>query len=84
VSEHLFDAIENAARIARLERRQQRERDLRGEVAECLAANPDASANAVLLMVGGRRSDVLRLVRELRNSSSPVPSDREPPKEGSC
>jgi hypothetical protein len=82
VNEQLLDAVEHAARLARLERRKARARDLRVEVARFLAENPDASANAVLAAVRGRRSEVLRLVRELRRSEKPVPIEREPPERG--
>ena len=84
MSEQLFDAIENTARLARLERRQKRQRDLIGEVARYLGQNPSASANAVAAAVGGRRADVLRIVREVRRTPRSVPRGREPRKEGSC
>lgn len=84
MSDQLLDAIEHAARLARLERREQRHRDLVAEVARYVSENPTASANAVAAAVGGRRSEVLRLVRELRRAPRPVPSGGEPRKEGEC
>lgn len=82
MSEQLLDAIEHAARLARLERRKVRSRDLRDEIARFLIENPTASANAVLVAVRGRRTDVLAVVRELRGTHTPVPIKREPPKHG--
>jgi hypothetical protein len=51
----------------RSERVAERRGELWAQVAVYLAEHPHASANAVQAEVGGRRQDVLRAVREVRN-----------------
>ena len=58
------------------ERSAARRADLWADVADYLARNPSASANAVAAAVDGRRQDVLRAVRALRNRHSAVPDAR--------
>ena len=55
------------------ERVSDRRAELYADVAAYLTAHPTASANAVSRSVEGRRSDVLRAVRTLRERVRPVP-----------
>jgi hypothetical protein len=45
-------------------------------VAMMLAENPSMSANAICRLTGGRREDVLRVVRALRTTSTRFPNPR--------
>jgi len=58
------------------------ETHLEQRVADALADYPDASANDVHRMVGGRKQAVLDLVRRFRNGSHPVPERFPPPVPG--
>lgn len=68
---HLLDEIERLAAQAQSElaalRAMARARELEQRVTAYLAANPDATANAVYRAVRGPRQDVLRLVRAARH-----------------
>ena len=55
------------------------DRDLVVAVARQLIADPSATANAVVAQVEGRRQDVLRVVRELREPGGLVPGPRNQP-----
>jgi hypothetical protein len=55
------------------ERSSARSAELRADVATMLALHPTATANAVARSLGGRRSNVLRAVRELRGRARAVP-----------
>ena len=73
----LVDAVAALAMARPLsERASDRRAELRADVAALLALHPAASANAVCRSLGGRRSDVLRAVRELRTRVSAVPEPR--------
>jgi hypothetical protein len=58
------------------ERRANRRAELWADVANYLARNPTASANAVAASVDGRRQDVLRAVRAVRRRLASVPEPR--------
>jgi|SRR5579875_373069 len=76
-AELLVDAVAALAMARPLsERVSDRRAELRADVAALLALHPTASANAVCRSLSGRRSDVLRAVRELRTRVSVVPEPR--------
>lgn len=56
---------------ARIRARRRPVRDVQAQVDKYLDEHPDASANAVVAEVGGRRQEVLRAVRN-RRSRFPV------------
>lgn len=58
------------------ERSAARRAELWADVADYLARNPSATANAVAGAVDGRRQDVLRAVRVLRRRYRVVPEPR--------
>lgn len=72
MSEPLLDVFADLAKKVVREYNRQigeaRVRELEREVRAYLAENPGASANAVAAAIGGRRKEVLRLVREARGS----------------
>lgn len=73
-AELLIEAVAELAMARPLsERTTARRAELRADVAAMLACYPTASANAVWRSLGGRRSDVLRAVRELRERVRTVP-----------
>jgi RNA:NAD 2'-phosphotransferase (TPT1/KptA family) len=61
-----FARISAAVDAAKRRRSRAKARQLERIVARFLAANPEASANAVHRALGGRRAEVLRAVQALR------------------
>lgn len=57
-------------------------RELAAAVARALLANPEASANAIVRQTGGRRQDVLRIIRDARAASRRFPSRESGTSEG--
>jgi hypothetical protein len=74
-AELLVEAVVELAMARPLsERTSARQAELRADVATMLALHPNVTANAVARSLGGRRSDVLRAVRELRGRPRAVPA----------
>lgn len=80
--ELLVEAVAELAMTRPLsERTSARRAEVRADVAVILTRNPETSANAVWRSLGGRRSDVLRAVRELRERVGTVPEPGYRPSE---